>query len=67
MIKQELLSKPLAELNQQLAEAREELREARFKAAEGQLREVRKIRTLRNTVAELSAAIKAKQVSPKAA
>lgn len=67
MIKSELLAKSLAVLNQELAEAREELREARFKSSEGQLREVRQIRTLRNKVAELSAAIKAKQSSPKAA
>lgn len=64
MIKPELLQKPLAELNKELAEAREELRELRFKAAEGQLREVHKLRVLRTTVAELSAAIKVKTLTP---
>lgn len=67
MTKQELLAKSMAELNKELAEAREELREIRFKAFEGQLREVRRVRTLRAKVAELSGAIKAKQVSQKAA
>ena len=64
MIKPELLQKTLAEFNKELAEAREELRELRFKAAEGQLREVRKLRVLRIKVAELSAAIKVKTLTP---
>ena len=66
-MKSELFNKPLAELNKELAETREELREVRFKAAEGQLREVHRVRALRAKVAELSAAIAAKQSSPKAA
>ena len=65
MIKSELLQKTLAELNKELAEAREELREMRFKASEGQLREVRKMRVLRTKVAEFSAAIKVKPLTVK--
>lgn len=67
MVKPELLQKSLTELNTELAEARHELRELRFRAAEGQLREVRRIRALRVQVAELSAALVAKQPGLKAA
>ena len=63
MIKPELLQKTVAELNRELAEAREELRELRFRASEGQLREVRKLRVLRTKIAELSAAIKVKSLT----
>lgn len=52
----ELLEKTIAELDKELVEARTELRDLRFKNFEGQLREVRKIRTLRIRIAQLETA-----------
>lgn len=52
----ELLEKTVAELDKDLIEARTELRDLRFKNFEGQLREVRKIRTLRTRIAQLETA-----------
>lgn len=52
----DLLEKTVSELDKELVEARTELRELRFKNSEGQLREVRKIRTLRTRIAQLETA-----------
>lgn len=52
----ELSEKTVAELDKDLIEARTELRDLRFKNFEGQLKEVRKIRTLRTRIAQLETA-----------
>ena len=59
----ELLEKTVAELDKELLDARTELRELRFKSSEGQLKEVRKLRTLRKRIAQLETARAAKNLS----
>lgn len=49
----ELKGKTLAELQKLLAESRERLRELRFKVANGQLKDVREIRELRRSIAQI--------------
>jgi ribosomal protein L29 len=49
----ELKDKTPTELQKLLAENRERLREQRFKAANGQLKDVREIREVRRTIARL--------------
>ncbi len=53
----ELMTKNPGELHRMLAEARDELRELRFRAHEQQLSQVRRIRTVRQSVARLITAI----------
>lgn len=62
---QELDNKSISELHQMLALAREELRELNFKSAEGQLREVRRIRDVRTRIARIHTALN--KVAPAAA
>lgn len=50
---QELKSKPVAELQKMLAESRQQLRELKFKTASGQLKNVREIRIVRQTIARV--------------
>ncbi|USN53758.1 MAG: 50S ribosomal protein L29 [Candidatus Nomurabacteria bacterium] len=53
MKQQELQNKTAAELQKILAEKRAELRELRFKVANGQLKDVRDVRTVRKTIARV--------------
>ncbi|MFA6215025.1 MAG: 50S ribosomal protein L29 [Patescibacteria group bacterium] len=54
----ELKSKPETELQKLLTDSREKLRELKFKVASNQLKNVREIRSLRKTIAQLLFALK---------
>lgn len=51
---QDISKKTSADLQKLLAEKREELRDLRFKLASNQLKEVRTVRVVRNTIARIN-------------
>lgn len=55
----ELKNKGLKQLHEMLAEKRDELRELKFKTSENQLKNVRAIRDVKHTIAQILTAINA--------